>query len=263
MGTAQRFKARNGIDNQGFTGTNFSDPQNPQDAATANYVQNAVNGYIAVPITSVAQVLTAAQAAAQVISYTGVLTANTTVAVPAAMKSFTAVNNTSGNFTLTQIAVGGTGVAITQGKSQNFFCDGTNVNVAGTDVASVGLMASVAPGTVGNVLTSNGAVWVSTSPSSNPIIWTYSNNNVTAVANGAYDIDTSLAPLSLTLPANPSPNTVVMYRDYANKFPTNNLTIITNGSPFMGTAATTVTVSNFIPSMSLTYIDATQGWSIT
>lgn len=94
-------------------------------------------------------------------------------------------------------------------------------------------------------------------------VWALVSGNVTAVADGAYDFDTSSVAGQLTLPASPAANTRIQFRDYAHTFGVNNLTLVTNGSNFMGIAATTVTVSTTNYPGAITYIDATQGWCLT
>ena len=91
-------------------------------------MQTAVNGYSSISVAGGTNVtLTSVQASYPILNFTGALTANITVAIPAASKDFIAVNNTTGAFTLTVIATGGTGVTIIQGQSVALVCDGTNV----------------------------------------------------------------------------------------------------------------------------------------
>jgi len=204
---------------------------------STQFVQNAVNGLQTVPVISSAQVLTTAQAAAQIIIYTGVLAGNTTVAVPAAAKTFTAINRTTGAFTLTQIAVGGAGIAITQGLSQELTCDGVNILLASSDLSGAGIAAST--------------------------VWQPISGNTNAIAGVAYNCNTSSAPFNFTFPANPPQNAKIKARDYAGTFATNNLTLVTNGSPFMGNVTQTVTVSTNYLSLEFTFMDSTQGWCLT
>jgi len=125
---------------------------------------------------------------------TGALAANQTVLLPqyvAGMWIFS--NNTTGAYTVTigsnngSNAVAGATITVQQGYSTLVFSDGTNVALAnnflipvasgGTGVSSLtsgnvligngtGAVQFVAPGTNGNVLSSNGSAWVSTSLSS-------------------------------------------------------------------------------------------------
>ena len=79
-------------------------------------------------------------------------------------------------------------------------------------------------------------------------------------ANGeGYFVDTSSAAITMTLPASPSAGDIVAFKDYAGTFATNNLTIGRNGSNLDGAAGDKAIVTNNT-SMSLVYVDATQGW---
>lgn len=71
--------------------------------------------------------LTQAQANNQIITFTGVLTGNITVFVPAAPRAFFFYNNTSGAFTLTVSTPTGTGVEVNQGGRSVLVCDGVNI----------------------------------------------------------------------------------------------------------------------------------------
>jgi hypothetical protein len=71
--------------------------------------------------------LTRAQANAQIIECTGVLTGNIQVIVPLNPDEWTFYNNTTGAFTLTVIGATGTGIAVTQGQRAILYADGTNV----------------------------------------------------------------------------------------------------------------------------------------
>lgn len=77
--------------------------------------------------------LTDAEAANQILEFTGAITANIAVIVPAAVEDWIAFNNTTGAFTLTLKVNGQTGVAITQGKRVLLYCDGTDVRAAGAE----------------------------------------------------------------------------------------------------------------------------------
>lgn len=82
-----------------------------------------------------------------------------------------------------------------------------------------------------------------------------------AVAGGAYQCNTNGAAFTVTLPAAPSANDVIRIADYAGTFATNNLTIGRNGLKIMGLAEDMVISTNNV-SITLVYIDATQGWRI-
>ena len=83
----------------------------------------------------------------------------------------------------------------------------------------------------------------------------------TAVSANGYFIDTSSAAVTMTLPASPSAGDIVSFKDYANTFDTNNLTIARNGSN-IGGEALDATISVEGQSGTLIYADATKGWLI-
>ena len=93
------------------------------------------------------------------------------------------------------------------------------------------------------------------------ISWTKISAALTAVAGTALLCDTTSAAFTVTLPAAPAFNTLVHIADYAGKFAVNNLTVARNGSNIMGLAENMVISTNNV-SLTLQYIDATQGWRI-
>lgn len=62
--------------------------------------------------------------------FTGVLTGNRNIIVPASLQQYWVFNNTSGAFTLTVKTLAGTGVAVPQGYGVILYCDGSNVLAA-------------------------------------------------------------------------------------------------------------------------------------
>jgi hypothetical protein len=83
-----------------------------------------------------------------------------------------------------------------------------------------------------------------------------------AVTGVGYFADTTSAAFTITLPATPSAGAVVGIADYANTFATNNLTIDRNGSNIGGVAENAFLTTNGV-SVTLVYVDATQGWIVT
>jgi hypothetical protein len=81
----------------------------------------------------------------------------------------------------------------------------------------------------------------------------------TAVSGTGYFVNTTSGAITLTLPASPSAGDIVAFKDYAGTFGTNNLTIGRNGSNLDGNAEDKAIDTNHT-SMSLVYVDATQGW---
>ncbi len=91
--------------------------------------------------------------------------------------------------------------------------------------------------------------------------WLLKTTTYTAAANEAIMVDTSGGAWTLTLPASPSANDVVHVADYAGTFATYNLTVARNSQKIMGLSED-MTVSDNNAAFTLTYIDATKGWTI-
>jgi hypothetical protein len=81
----------------------------------------------------------------------------------------------------------------------------------------------------------------------------------TAVSGNGYFVNTTSGAVTMTLPASPSAGDIVSVKDYAGTFATNNLTIARNGSNLDGSATDTVR-STDNESLTLVYVDGTQGW---
>jgi len=81
----------------------------------------------------------------------------------------------------------------------------------------------------------------------------------TAVSGNGYFVNTTSGAITITLPATPSAGDIVAFKDYAGTFGTNNLTIGRNGSNLDGAASDKV-IDTDHTSMSLVYVDGTQGW---
>lgn len=108
------------------------------------------------------------------ITATGALTSTWNVICPAVSKMYVFTNNTTGGYALTFKTSGGSGISVPNGKRIILYCDGTNVLDGFTHINSLTLGSALpatsggtgltAPGTNGNVLTSNGTVWTSSAP---------------------------------------------------------------------------------------------------
>jgi hypothetical protein len=83
----------------------------------------------------------------------------------------------------------------------------------------------------------------------------------TAVSGDGYFVNTTSGAITMTLPASPSSGDIVAFKDYANTFDTNNLTIARNGSPIGGETNDAV-ISVEGQSGTLVYVDGTKGWMI-
>ena len=81
----------------------------------------------------------------------------------------------------------------------------------------------------------------------------------TAVNGEGYFINTNGGSVTMTLPSSPSAGDIVAFKDYANTFDTNNLTIARNGSNISGEAADAV-ISVEGQAVTLVYGDSTKGW---
>ena len=84
----------------------------------------------------------------------------------------------------------------------------------------------------------------------------------TAEANKGYFCNTTSAAFTVTLPASPTAGDVLSFKDYANTFDTNNLTLNSNGNKIQGST------ENFLISVEgansqFIYVDATRGWVLT
>ncbi len=161
-------------------------------------VDTAVAGYVSIAMSDADYTLSAANGATDearnmFVDMTGTLTAARNVICPTAEKLYFFKNSTTGGYALTLKTSGGTGISVPNGKSIVLMCDGTNVIDATSHMASLTLASAlpvasggtgatsltannvllgngtsavqaVAPGTSGNVLTSNGSTWQSTAP---------------------------------------------------------------------------------------------------
>ena len=81
----------------------------------------------------------------------------------------------------------------------------------------------------------------------------------TAVSGNGYFVNTTSGAITVTLPASPSAGDIVAIKDYAGTFATNNLTIARNGSNLDGSANDSIRNTDN-ESLSLVYVDGTQGW---
>ena len=79
-------------------------------------------------------------------------------------------------------------------------------------------------------------------------------------ANGeGYFVDTTSGAITGTLPSSPSAGSIVSFKDYAQKFNVNNLTVGRNGSNIEGVAGD-LTIDGKAEAITLVYVDATKGW---
>lgn len=131
--TSLGFEQQTNGENSGTWGTIQNDKHDLVEEITADFTTQAV--------TSSDVVLTYANGATSVarhatIEFTGAKTANRTVTMPAVDKLWILKNSTTGAFTLTVLASGGTGIVIPPGVTTYAFCDGTNLEYALTSSTS-------------------------------------------------------------------------------------------------------------------------------
>lgn len=128
-----------------FTGSPTAPTQslgnNTTRIATTAFVQGTVGGRLAKSVAGGVNVtLTAVEAGNAILEFTGALTANIAVIVPTSPTAQWIVkNSTSGAFTLTVKTAAGSGVVVTQGKTEAVYTDGTNVLVCHDDYADIAL----------------------------------------------------------------------------------------------------------------------------
>ena len=86
-------------------------------------------------------------------------------------------------------------------------------------------------------------------------------STITAVNGEGYFVNTTGGAITANLPAG-SAGAIVAFRDYANTFDSNKLTISANGSEKINGDTTDLTVSTEGESLTLVYADATKGWLV-
>jgi hypothetical protein len=86
-------------------------------------------------------------------------------------------------------------------------------------------------------------------------------STITAVNGEGYFVNTTGGAITANLPAG-SAGAIVAFRDYANTFDNNNLTISSNGSEKINGGTLDLTVSTEGESLTLVYADATKGWLV-
>ena len=82
---------------------------------------------------------------------------------------------------------------------------------------------------------------------------------LTAESGKGYFINTTSGAITVTLPASPSAGDIVAFKDYANTWDTNAVTVARNGSKINGVCGC-ATLSTESQSVTLIYVDSTKGW---
>ncbi len=91
---------------------------------------------------------------------------------------------------------------------------------------------------------------------------TVKTGDFTAVAGEGYFVNTTSGEIDVTLPAG-TPGAVVAVKDYAGTFDTNNCILIQNGSDKINGSTINGTLDTEGVSVTLIFIDSTQGWLVT
>lgn len=113
---------------------NTTDPEGA-GAIAAGWVPDFTTGAAAVTMTGANVTLTAAQYGKPIIVITGLLTANLNLIFPSIVGEWTAINNTTGPYTITCKTAAGTGVVVN--SVQAIVGDGTNIYSAVNDAISL------------------------------------------------------------------------------------------------------------------------------
>ena len=91
---------------------------------------------------------------------------------------------------------------------------------------------------------------------------TVKTSGFTAVSGEGYFVNTTGGAISVNLPAGTA-GAVVGFKDYANTFDTNALTLVQNGSDKIGGSTDNSVLSVEGIAVTLVFIDSTQGWLVT
>ena len=82
---------------------------------------------------------------------------------------------------------------------------------------------------------------------------------ITGVTGKGYFLNTTAGTITLNLPAGAA-GSIISMADYAATWQTNNVTVTPNGSEKIGGTNASVTLSTEGQSVTLVYVDSTQGW---
>jgi len=140
----------------------------------------------------------------------------------------------------------GTTVTVGGGACKTAVIDATTVTVGRS-----GGTVSLAPGASqsGFGTPSSSVLWCTTAKTS----------PFTAADKVGYFVNTTGGTITVTLPASPSAGDVVAFKDYANTWQTNNVTLANNSSKINGVCGD-ASLSTEDQSVTLVYVDSTKGW---
>jgi hypothetical protein len=179
-------------------------------------------------------------------------TSGTGIVVPAGSSMFVYNNGTNLVEALKAITVGAGGTGLSTLTANNV--------ILGNGTSAVQL---VAPGTTGNVLTSNGTTWSSAAAAAGGISYTaVQTANYTAANNQGVQTNTTAGAFTVTLPTSPSVGNIVIVIDALGTWGTNNLTVGRASQNIAGLAEDLVCDINGA-TVTLVYTGATYGWNVS
>lgn len=171
---------------------------------------------VTVNTTGGSTVLNATQYAADFIVVTGVLTSNASIIFPAAFGEWEVINNTTGPYTVTCYASGGTGVPVKRGYAESIISNGTDVQYA---------IASGVTQTLGDSSKALATTeFVTQFGTTIPVGAIYVNSNIT-LDRGFYLVDSSAGPLTLTMPTPTTTKPAICLIDAKATWAANNVTL--------------------------------------
>jgi len=230
-------------------------------------VEDAIAGSATASVTSADWTLTttgsgaANQARSAILIPTGTPGVSRNIIAPSSSKAYIVDNQSNAAVVIKGAAT--SGVSVAAGTAALVAWDGADFVLVAQDLANVtGVLAVakggtgattltannvilgngtsavqvVAPGTTGNVLTSNGTTWASTAPAPGGIDYVYKTANYTVSNNEGVLADTSGGAFTVTLPATPAAGDQCVVADAGAAFGTNNLIVARNGSTIGGVA---------------------------
>ena len=135
---------------------------------------------------------------------------------------------------------------------------------AGAMTANTTFTLPVADGSADQVIKTDGSGNLSFVTISGGTAWqAVKTADFNAAAGEGYFVDTSGGAVTATLPASPTIGDYFVFKDYAQTFATNNLTIDPNGNAFEGLSDTNHIASQNRMAVTITYSDATKGYVAT
>ena len=145
-----------------------------------------------------------------------------------------------------------------------FLGDVSDIGVPSDDTVTVDQLDTDSAGSTGQFLKKTGAATIDWADAASGISWqAVQTTDFTAVAGKGYPVNTTDGVVVVTLPAGSVEDEIAIL-DYAGTAATNSISINANGTEkIKGIASETFFIAGNRVGISLTYIDATQGWVVT